>query len=130
MPRQARSTISPAELDELIEQATVDCYNDSEQVTGLFTMIEEHLALPFTTTVLGVPVSVARIDVTTSDEIVAICASDRHRQTIPILQLRVPDPAPASPQIPTAEPPIHRTSKREGERGWRRSSGPGATIHA
>ena len=94
MPRQPQSTISAAELDELIEQATVDCYNESEQVTGLFTMIEEHLALPFTTTVLGVPVTIARVDVTATDEIVAICTRDRHRQTIPILDLPLPDPAP------------------------------------
>lgn len=94
MPRRPQTTISTAELDELIEQATVDCYGDSEQVTGLFTMIEEHLALPFTATVLGLPVTIARVDVTTTDEIVAICTRDGHRQTIPILQLPVPHPPP------------------------------------
>jgi len=91
-PRQPR--ISTAELDELIEQATVDCYNGSEQVTGLFTMLEEHLDLPFRTTVLGVLVTVTRVDVTSSDEIVAICKRDSHRQAIPILDLPLPTPAP------------------------------------
>jgi hypothetical protein len=91
MPRQARRT---SELDQLIEQATVDGYNDSEQVTGLSTMIEEHLALPFTTTLSGVPDTVARVDVTASDEIVAICTRDGHRQTIPIRDLPIPDPPP------------------------------------
>jgi hypothetical protein len=38
-----------AELDTLIEEATVDCYNDEEQITGLFTKIDEHLAVPFDT---------------------------------------------------------------------------------
>ena len=94
MPRRPRSTVSTAELDELIEQATVDCYSASEQVTGLFTMVEEHLALPITATVLGVPVTIARVDVTTTDEIVAICTRDGQRQTVPILQLPVPDPRP------------------------------------
>lgn len=94
MPRAPRSTLTAAELDELIEPATVDCYNDSEQVTGLFTMIEEHLDLPFDTTVLGVPVTVARVDVTTDGSIVAICARDGRRQTIPILDLPRPDPTP------------------------------------
>jgi hypothetical protein len=89
MPRRPRAAINTAELDELIEEATVDCYNEPEPVTGLFTMIEEHLALPFTTTVLGVPVTVERVDVTTSDEIVAICAREGHRQTIPIRDLPV-----------------------------------------
>ena len=86
--------MTAADLDELIEQATVDCYNESEQVTGLFTMLEEHLALPFQAPVFGIPVSVARVDVTTDDRIVAICERDGHRQTIPILDLPAPDPAP------------------------------------
>jgi hypothetical protein len=94
MPRQRRPTIGAAKLAELVEQAAVDCYNESEQATGLFTMIEEHLALPFQTIVLGVPVTVARVDVTTTDEIVAICTRDGHRQTIPILDLPLPFTAP------------------------------------
>ncbi|MFD1535320.1 hypothetical protein [Pseudonocardia aurantiaca] len=35
-----------SELHALVDEATVDCYNDEEKVTGLFTMIHEHLALP------------------------------------------------------------------------------------
>ena len=38
---------SDDELDELIQEATVDCYNDSEQATGLFTMVEENVGFPF-----------------------------------------------------------------------------------
>jgi len=94
MTRPRQPTIATADLDALIEQATVDCYNDSEQVTGLFTMLEEHLDLPFQTTVLGVPVTVAHVDVTSSEEIVAICKRDGYRQTIPILDLPLPTPAP------------------------------------
>jgi len=90
--RRPRPKVSTAELDERIEQATVDCYNDSEHVTGLFTMIEEHLALPFQTTVLGTTITVARVDVTTSDQIIAICKHDGHRQAIPILDLPLPSP--------------------------------------
>ena len=54
--------ISTAELDPLPEEATVDCYNDEEQITALFTMIEEHLAVPFQTTVLGMTVTVIGVD--------------------------------------------------------------------
>lgn len=53
-------------LDELIQEAIVDAYGDSEQATGLYTMIEEHLATPFTTTVLGMQVTVRRVDMTES----------------------------------------------------------------
>lgn len=30
-------------LDAMIAVATVDCYNDSECVTGFYTMVDEHL---------------------------------------------------------------------------------------
>ncbi|MFD7707883.1 hypothetical protein ACFV6E_12220 [Streptomyces sp. NPDC059785] len=86
--------LSDAELDELIEQATVDAYGDDEQLTGLFTMIEEHLAVPFTTVVLGVEVTVKKVDLLPGSQIVAVCTRGRHRQTIGILDLPLPDPAP------------------------------------
>ena len=35
-------------------EATVDGYNDSECVTGFYTMIDEYLEVPFQTEVLGV----------------------------------------------------------------------------
>ena len=34
-------------LDAMIAEATVDCYNDSECVTGFHTMIDEYLEVPF-----------------------------------------------------------------------------------
>ncbi len=56
--KRGHTRLSKARLDRLVEEAIVDCYNESEQVTGLYTMIEDNLALPFETTVLGVPVAV------------------------------------------------------------------------
>ena len=82
------------ELVEMIEEATVDAYGPSEQVSGFYTMLEEHLDLPFSTQVLGVDVVVERIDLTGSDEIVAICNRGPFHQTIPILNLPLPSPAP------------------------------------
>ena len=41
-------------IDKLVAEAIVDCYNESEEVSGLYTMIEGNLAVPFETTVLGV----------------------------------------------------------------------------
>ncbi len=83
-------SISRAELDEMVEEATVDCYNESEQITGWFTMIDENLAVPFETTVLGVPVTVVRVDLSHSEQIVAVCARGRDRQSLPILDLPLP----------------------------------------
>jgi hypothetical protein len=39
---------------------------ESEQTTGWFTMIEQNLAVPFETTVFGVPIAVERIDLNAS----------------------------------------------------------------
>ena len=43
-PQGAR--INQTRLAEMIEEATVDCYNESEQVTGWFTMIDDNLRSP------------------------------------------------------------------------------------
>jgi Calcium binding len=84
-----------ARLDEMIEEATVDAYGESEQVAGFYTLISEHLTVPFETTVLGVPVTARRLDVTERDEIVVICTRGGLRQPIPILDLPLPSPPPA-----------------------------------
>jgi hypothetical protein len=82
------------ELAALIEQATVDCYNESEQATGLYTAIEDNLAIPFTTQMLGVTVEVEAADLTADDQIVAVCSRGGQRQRVPILDLPLPYPAP------------------------------------
>ena len=81
-------------LDKLIEDATTDAYNESEQAGGFFAMIEESLSLPFVTQVLGQAVTVAKIDLTSRDQIVAICVHGKSTQAIPILDLPMPDPPP------------------------------------
>jgi len=84
-----------ARLREMIEEATVDAYGESEQLVGFYTMIEDNLAVPFKTTVLGMPVTVKRVDMDEADQIVAICVRGRERQAIPILHLALPSSAPA-----------------------------------
>ncbi|MFF4545978.1 hypothetical protein ACFY1J_17310 [Streptomyces sp. NPDC001406] len=88
------SALDTAELKAMIEEATVDAYNDDEQLTGLFTMLEEHLELPFTTAVLGVEVTVRGIDLTPDGRIAALCSRGGMRQSIGILDLPLPSPAP------------------------------------
>jgi hypothetical protein len=85
---------STARLDALIAEALVDAYGDSEQRTALFTMLEDSFALPFITQVLGMEVTVERLDLTAEEQIVAICRQGRTRQRIPILDLPLPDPPP------------------------------------
>jgi hypothetical protein len=87
-------SLSGHRVAALIEQATVDAYNESEQTTGFFTMFEDHLALPFVTQMLGVLVTVEAVDLTQDERIMVICSRGEHRQRVPILDLPLPDPAP------------------------------------
>jgi hypothetical protein len=89
-----RQELPAAKLDALIEEATVDAYGESEQTTGFYTMLEEHLAMPFKTEVLDMEVIVERLDMTDDDRIVAVCARGKSRQRIPIIELPLPDPPP------------------------------------
>ena len=79
----------------MIEEATVDAYDESEQATGWFTMFEEHLELPFETTVLGTLVTVTRIDLRDYGQLNAICTRGRHSQAISLAELPLPKPRPA-----------------------------------
>jgi hypothetical protein len=82
--------LSDAKLDELIEEAIVDAYGESEQTVGFYTMLEDNLAMPFKTEMLGVEVTVERIDMTDDEQIVAVCARAKSRQRVPILDLPLP----------------------------------------
>ncbi|MGW6395333.1 hypothetical protein ACWFR1_33655 [Streptomyces sp. NPDC055103] len=87
-------TLGRAEIEAMIEEATVDAYGEGEQLTGLFTLLEEHLALPFATAVLGAEVMVRSVDLTPDGRIVALCSRGHVRQAIGILDLPLPSPAP------------------------------------
>jgi len=89
-----RPRLGKQRLEMLVEEAIVDAYGESEQRVGLLCMLQEHLACPFTTEILGQPVRVERIDWNDAEEIVAVCRRQRHRQLIPILNLPVPSPPP------------------------------------
>lgn len=91
----AVGSLSKAQLDALVAQATVDCYNEDEQVTGLFTLIEDNLAMPFETHVFGVRVTVERVDLTDSGQIVAICSREQARQAHPDPRSAATTPTPA-----------------------------------
>ena len=78
-PASGRARISPARLDAPIEAAIVDAYSESEQAVGFHAMLEQHLALPFETVVLGIAVTVKKVDLAESGHIVAICHRERER---------------------------------------------------
>ena len=82
--------LSKARLDELVEEALVDAYGESEEVTGFYTMMENDLRLPFETKVLGMSVMVERIEITDDEQLVAVCRRDKTRQRISLAELPLP----------------------------------------
>jgi hypothetical protein len=103
---------SDAELDALVEQAIVDAYDEYEQLASFHVVIEDHLAVPCQTTVLGVEVTVTKIDLLSGSGIVAICSRGKHRQAIGILDL----PLPASPLLaPNGSTPTGTGPPDDGE---------------
>ena len=108
----ARARISDARIRQMIEEATVDAYGEGEQAVGFLTMLEEHLKVPFKTTVFDVSVIVRRVDITQVNEVVAICQRGRHRQAIPIQSLPLPVPRPTGWEWIEAY--------RRWAQGWRR----------
>jgi hypothetical protein len=88
----SRAPRSPTKerLEELVHEAIVDAYGESEQRVGFLTMLEENVLLPFETQVLGMPVVVERIDLSARDEIVAVCRRGTHRQEIPDTRAAAP----------------------------------------
>ena len=94
LKRTRRPSMSKRRLAALVEEATVDCCNESEAVGGLFTMIEDHLEVPFAMVVLGVEVQVTGVELTEREEIVAVCARGKQRQRLPVCDLPLPSPPP------------------------------------
>lgn len=86
--------LSKLDLAKLVAEATADAYGEPEQAVAWFTRIEKRLALPFETRVLGVDVTVEKLDLTERGEIIALCRRGRERQAIPISYLPLPESPP------------------------------------
>ena len=102
-----------AELKRLVIDATVDAYGEEEEITSFYTVLDEYLTLPFDTVVLGVDVTVEKLDLTDDCDIVIVCRRGRERQRLPILDLPLPDPPPTGWKWIEAY--------RHWARGWRHS---------
>ncbi len=89
-----RRLISERRLDRMVEEATVDAYGESEQAVAFLTVLQDELKLPFQTEVLGVTVTVERIDANGVGDIVAYSRSGRHHQAIALVDLPLPRPRP------------------------------------
>jgi len=87
---ERRKDPSDVRLDEMIEEAIVDAYGESEQTVGFYTLLEENLATPFKTKMLGVEVTVERVDMTDDEQIVAVCSEGARSSEFPSSICRYP----------------------------------------
>ncbi|MYR56514.1 hypothetical protein GTY54_09770 [Streptomyces sp. SID625] len=78
----------------MIEEAIVDTYDEVEAISAFLSVIDEHLAVPFTTTVLGVDVTVVKIGLTNDSRLVARCVRNGLQQDIGLAELPLPQPPP------------------------------------
>src|SRR5947207_11060269 len=107
--------LSARKLDKMIEEATVDCYDELEQASGFYTMIEDHLAVPFATQVLGVEVSVVGVEMDDNGSLKAVCQRNGKRQLIGLIGLELPKPPPPAQ---SGLLPIGTGSAGDRARGW------------
>jgi hypothetical protein len=92
---QTAEAATSAQLDELIEEATVDCYDEQEQASGFFAVIEDNLGLPFATRILGIDASVTAVEMDNDGRIKAVCERSGELQRIDLIDLPLPSPPPS-----------------------------------
>ncbi|MGH7822522.1 MAG: hypothetical protein ACREQ9_22400, partial [Candidatus Binatia bacterium] len=93
-PAQHRDRSPGEELRRVSARKSTRVDFSTTGFAGVFTMIEENLAVLFETEVLGSRVTVERVDLDRDERVVAICRRGRERQSLPILDLPLPAPAP------------------------------------
>lgn len=91
--RQARGHHASA-TGQVDRGSQVDCHDEDEQTSGFFNMIEDALAVPFVTRILGVEVSRGRRRNGRGRDLKAVCEHGGERQRIVLLDL------PLTPQLP------------------------------
>jgi len=87
------SALSSSELDALIEELTIDCYNHEEQLTGLLTGAEEALVVGEIATIAGMEIRVVAVDCPTDIRrgLTAVCERGGKRFELSLADLRFAD---------------------------------------
>jgi hypothetical protein len=88
-----RHALHKDRLQTLIAEATVDCYDDEEQLTGLLTMIEENVVFPFPAKVIGEDVQVSGID-SSGRGVLAVCERNGKPYRVELSSLDWREPRP------------------------------------
>lgn len=86
--------LPPSRVNELLEEALVDANGEGEEMMGLHALIEENLAVPFATRILGVDAEVERVMISDANELVAVCRRGKETLNVSLPELPLPTPPP------------------------------------
>jgi hypothetical protein len=78
-----------ADLDKLIEEATIDTYGEYEQRVGFYTLLDDNLSFPFPARVVGSPVTVLGLDMKDEEHILAQVRRSSREYAVDILDLEI-----------------------------------------
>ncbi len=81
-------------LDKLLEEATVDCYDDEEQFSGVVFTLDSNLPFPFKAQVLGEPVEVIGLDERRSElrrGVIALVRKGGKEYRVALSEVQVPE---------------------------------------
>ena len=81
-------------LQELIEEATIDCYDEEEQLSGFWTMIEENVVCPFQAKVIGEEVTVTGFEWPSGRNFLAVCERNGKKYQVDLTSLEWTKPRP------------------------------------
>ena len=86
-------------LAELLEEATVDCYDEEEEFSGVFATLEDNLGFPLQAKAMGNVVEAVGLDGNQSSlrrGILAIVRQGEQEYRVGLSELEFIDPDPAS----------------------------------
>ena len=90
-----RSESERARLRELIEEATVDCYDETEELIGLLTMIQDNVGCPFRAKVIGEEVTVTGFEWPEHHRsLFAVCERNKKKYQVDLTSLEWIEPRP------------------------------------
>ena len=93
----SRISRADPELDSLIAEITVDCYNDDEALTAFENAFDEAASFPIPALVVGESIEVLSIGtINGRSELIATCQRDGKRHRIALLDINIPADQPAS----------------------------------
>ncbi len=85
--------ITPIEmLEELIEEGTVDCYDEHEQKAGMMCCVGDEVEFPFKANMLGETVTVT--DFKTGNDLMAVCEKNGKSYEVNVDSLEFIEPFP------------------------------------